>query len=176
MNKLTFSHDSQTIPIPSNHRIIRYHTFDWVDESGHIHLVYEPIYERIHKLHTVYWYKNQRIYLVNDEFLAYDCEGNTIKVDPNQLDTLSTNDINMFFSLLENNGFKIEKGELVSICYYFPLYTLDYGFIVCKGRYDDNNHKRFKEWNEAFNYRQNCINWCNHLNATMRRNYPEITE
>ena len=175
MNKLTFSHDSQTVPIPSNHRIVRYHTFDWVDESGHIHLVYEPVYERIHKLQTVYWYKDQRVYLVNDEFLAYDCEGNVITVDPSQLNRLNQDEINMFFVLLSNNGFTIKKGELVSSVYYFPRYATQYGFQPTKGTVGDAMWKLYKDWGEAFDHKQDCINWCNHLNSVMRRNYPEIT-
>lgn len=176
MSKLTFSHDSQTVPIPSNHRILRYHTFDWIDESGHIHLVYEPVYERIHKLHTVYWYKDQRIYLVNDEFLAYDCEGNTIKIDPNHLDSINQAESNMFFVLLSNNGFIIKKGELVSSAYYYPVYSVYTGFQPVKGVIGDRNFKQYKDWGEAFDCRQDCINWCNHLNNALRRNYPEITE
>ena len=176
MNKLTFSHDSQTVPIPSNHRIVRYHTFDWVDESGHIHLVYEPVYERIHKLQTVYWYKGQRVFLVNDDLLAYDCEGNTIKVESDQLGRLSQDETNMFFVLLSNNGFTIEKGELVSRVYYFPSYATLIGFQPRKGIVGDSMWERYKNWGEAFDYKQDCINWCNHLNSVMRRNYPHITE
>ena len=176
MSKLTFSHDSQTVPIPSNHRILRYHTFDWIDESGHIHLVYEPVYERIHKLKTVYWYKDQRVYLVNDEFLAYDCEGNTIKVDPNHLDSINEAESNMFFVLLSNNGFVIEKDELISKVYYFPAYVTQFGFQPKKGTVGDSKWKQYTDWGEAFDLKQDCINWCNHLNSVMRRNYPEITE
>lgn len=176
MSKLTFSHDSQTIPIPSNHRIVRYHTFDWVDESGHIHLVYEPVYERIHKLQTVYWYKDQRVYLVNDDLLAYDCEGNTIKVESDYLGRISQDETNMFFVLLSSNGFTIEKGELVSKVYYFSAYTTQLGFQPRKGIVGDSLWRQYKDWGEAFDYKQDCINWCNHLNNALRRNYPEITE
>ena len=175
MNKLTFSHDSQTVPIPSNHRIVRYHTFDWVDASGYIHLVYEPVYERIHKLQTVYWCKDQRVYLVNDDFLAYDCEGNTIEVDPNHLERLSQDETNMFFVLLSNNGFIIEKGELISNVYYFPIYSSQFGFQPRKGAVGDYKWKQYMDWGEAFDLKQDCINWCNHINSAMRRNYPEIT-
>lgn len=176
MNKLTFSHDSQTVLIPSNHRIVRYHTFDWVDGSGHIHLVYEPVYERIHKLQTVYWYKDQRVYLVNDDLLAYDCEGNTIKVESDHLGRINQDETNMFFVLLSKNGFTIEKGELVSRFYYFPQYATLIGFQPRKGIVGDSIWGRYRDWGEAFNHKQDCINWCNHLNSVMRRNYPEITE
>lgn len=175
MNKFTFSHDSQTIPIPSNHRIIRYRTFNWVDESGNDHLVYEPVYERIHKLQTIYWYKDQRVFLVNDDFLAYDCEGNTIKVDPRHLKRLNQDETNMFFVLLSNNGFVITKGELVSSVYYIPVYTTQYGFQPEKARVGDSRWKQYKDWGEAFDNKQDCINWCNHINSVLRRNYPEIT-
>lgn len=178
MNKFTFSfsHYSQTIPIPSNHHLVRYHTFNWVDESGNVHLVYEPVYERIHKLHIVYWYKDQRVYLVNDDFLAYDCEGNAIKVESNHLKSLNQDETNMFFVLLSNNGFVIKKGELVSSVYYHPVYTTQYGFQPGKGTIGDDRWKQYKDWGEAFDHKQDCINWCNHLNSVMRRNYPEITE
>lgn len=174
MNKLTFSHYSQEIPIPSNHRIVRYHTFDWTDESGNIHLVYEPVYERIHKLQTVYWYKDQRVFLANDEFLVYTCEGNTIKVDPDHLEYLDQNEINMFFVLLSYSGFVIEKGELISKVYYFPAYARESGFQPKQGTVGDSKWKQYMDWGEAFDLKKDCINWCNHLNAVMRRNYPEI--
>ena len=175
MNKLTFSHDSQKVPIPSNHRIVRYHTFDWVDASGHIHLVYEPVYERIHKLQTVYWYKNQRVFLANDELLAYDCEGNTIKVEPSLLEDSDQNETNMFFVLLSLSGFAIEKGELVSKIYHFPVYSTQFGFQPKQGTVGDSKWKQYKDWGEAFDLKKDCINWCNHLNSVMRRNYPEIS-
>lgn len=174
MSKLTFSQDSQTIPVPSNHRIVRYRIFDWVDESGHIHCVYEPIYERIHKLQTVYWHKDQRVFLVNDEFLAYDCEGNTIKVDPNHLKYINPVETGMFFALLSNNGFVIKKGELIPSIYYFPVYTTLYGFQPETGTVGDSKWKQYKDWGEAFDDKQDCINWCNHINSVLRRNYSEI--
>lgn len=175
--KIEYTHDSKTIPVPSNHKILRYHVYDWVDDNEHIHLTYEPVYERIRNLQTVYWYKNQRVFLMNDSLEVCDIEGNIFKIsNVFDLDYINSNDQNMFHVLLEENGYKIVKGELVSTRYYFPLYTIDYGFIVCQGVYNDQNYKRFKEWGEAFDCKLDCINWCNHLNTTMRRNYPEIVE
>jgi hypothetical protein len=173
---ISYSHKTKTIPVLSNHRVVEYNIFDWTDSSGHIHLVYEPVYERIHKLQTVYWYKDQRVFLVNDEFLAYDCEGNTIKVDPSHLKRLDQNETNMFFVLLSNNGFTIEKGELVSRVYYFPEYATLIGFQPRKGIVGDSMWEQYKNWGEAYEYKQDCINWCNHLNSVMRRKYPTITE
>lgn len=162
------------VPQFPNHRIIEYETYHWSDASGELHTAFEPVYERITALCEVYWHIGKQVFLVNDLGKAYDIKGNVISVDVTKLRASSSDQQKVFYDELEKNGYKIVKGELEQTTYFFPLYTLDYGFIVCTCQYEDNNYKRFKAWNEVFETRNECINWCDHLNDTMQRDYPKV--
>jgi hypothetical protein len=176
MNLHTTS-STKEIPQFPNHRITKYEIWHWTDASGEQHTAFKPVYERILKLQDIYWYVNQHVFLVNDLGKAYTRTGNEITVDISKLDHV-VNEYNKkdFHNMLKEFGYKIVKGELVQLQYYFPLYTIDYGFIVAKCQYGDPTYIRFKSWEEVFENKTECINWCNHLNSVMRRNYPEITE
>lgn len=168
---------TKNIPQFPNHRIVEYKTLHWTDNSGEEHTAFEPVYKRIVDVLDVYWYKDQRVFLVNDLGKAYTCEGEIIEVNISELEYLEYEpDKTMFHSLLKQYGYQIVKGELVQLQYYFPLYTIDYGFIVAQCQYKDPNYLRFKSWGEVFENKTDCIKWCNKINGFLCRNYPEITE
>ena len=92
---------------------------------------YEPIYERIFPLNTVYWdnSRNERMYLVSDT-QGFDCEGHFVEIDTNQLEIPSKADQEMFFELLSHNGYEIKDGKLEFHPNYGSVYMTDMGIIV----------------------------------------------
>ena len=95
-------------------------------------ILYEPIYERVFALHGVFWDKSrtERIYLKTDTE-GYTCEGKLVSIDAKNLELLNDiADIEMFWSLLAHNGYKIQDGKLKFHPNYGSVYMTDRGIIV----------------------------------------------
>ena len=162
------------IPVPANHNIIGFEEIKPVDQKNPI--LYKPIYERIFALHDVFWDKSrkERIYLLTDT-QGYTCEGELVSIDANNLELLyDIADIEMFWSLLKHHGYKIDNGKLISIKFWRPVYTIEEGFTPLSIDSDDDTFNIFKKWDEVFETRVECANWCNAINEFLHRNYPEV--
>ena len=94
-------------------------------------ILYEPIYERVMPLNTVYWdhSRDERIYLISDT-QGITCEGLIVKVETRQLGHLDTADKEMFFELLAHNGYKIKDGKLTIHPNLGSVYMTNMGVIV----------------------------------------------
>lgn len=99
--------------------------------NDNLPILYEPIYERVFPLNTVYWDKSrsERVYLTSDT-QGINCEGQFVKVETRQLGYLNTADREMFFELLAHNGYKIKDGKLEFHPNYGDVYMTDKGIIV----------------------------------------------
>ena len=99
------------IPNKPNHKIVGYKEIPSLD--GKLPSFYEPIYERIFQLNTVYWdnSRNERIYLASDT-QGFDCEGNSVEIDTNQLQIAFKGDQELFYIFLSQNGYEIKDGAL----------------------------------------------------------------
>lgn len=162
------------IPVLANHNIIGFEEIKSVDPKNPI--LYKPVYERIFALHGVFWDKSrkERIYLLTDTE-GYTCEGKLVSIDANNLELLNDiADIEMFWSLLSLNGYKIDKGVLVPTKFWRPVYTIEEGFTPLSINSDDDTFAIFDKWNEVFETRVECANWCNAINKFLHRNYPEV--
>ena len=118
------------IPVPPNHKIIGFEEIKPVDPKNSI--LYKPVYERIFALHGVFWDKSrsERIYLLNDT-QGYTCKGELAHVDTANFELLNDiADIEMFWSLLTHNGYKIKDGKLAIHPNYGITYMTDMGVIV----------------------------------------------
>lgn len=160
------------IPQKSNMAIISYDVIEYHHDQE-VKVFYRPVYGRVHAIRTVYSVNGKLVYLINDSFDAFTTEGKKINL-ANEKFTLASNRTADFEKELAQNGLKIIDGRLVSSEYWFPQFCLDCGFIPVKGVTGDKNFQIFNAWDEAFATRAECANWCNHLNDTLRRNYPEI--
>ena len=115
------------------------------------------------------------MYLINDDGEAYDATGNRFNVAFDNLAEASSHGIEEFFTKLAQNEFAInEKGELQRLSYYFPLYTINTGFMVAQCKFNDASFQLHRKWGEIFTSRQVCADWCNKLNQMLNRNYPII--
>lgn len=117
------------IPNKPNHKIVGYKEIKPCTD-GHP-ILYEPIYERIFPLNTVYWdnSRNERIYLVSDT-QGFDCEGHFVSIDTNQLEIPSEADQEMFYELLTYNGYEIKDGKLTMHPNFGGVYMTNTGVIV----------------------------------------------
>ena len=163
------------IPHKSNHKIVGYEEIMLL--SG---LAYMPIHERINPLCKVYWAIGsdwkERVYLVNDSFGAYNTDGKIIDVSKFSLELCDEKETQMFHSLLKSSGWEIKGRELHKInksCW-IAMYTPEKGFYPFELSIEDKSYKMYKGWEEAFQTKDQCINWCNYLNDALRRNYPEL--
>ena len=118
------------IPVLPNHKLIGF------DEIKHINeeqpSLYKPVYERVFALHGIYWDKsrNERIYLCADT-QGYTCEGKVVSINANNLELLNDiADIEMFWSILAYNGYKIKDGKLEFHLNPGSVYMTDMGVIV----------------------------------------------
>lgn len=161
------------IPQKSNMAIISYDVMEHHHDNQEVKVFYRPVYGRIHALRTVYLVNNKLVYLINDAFDVFTTDGKKVNM-ANEAFTSALSRTADFEKELAQNGFKIVDGKLVSSEYWFPQFCLDCGFIPVKGTIGDKNFRIFNAWDEAFDTRVECANWCNHLNATLCRNYPEI--
>ena len=57
-----------------------------------------------------------------------------------------------------------------------PVYDPDRGFYPLEVSTSDKDFEKFKSWDEAFECKEHCINWCNQINDSLNRNYPEIND
>ena len=117
------------IPQKPNHIVKGFKEIKPVNDN--LPILYEPVYERIFSLNTVYWDKSrtERIYLISDT-QGITCEGQFVKVETRQLEYLSIADIEMFFQLLTHNGYKIKDGKLEFHPNPGSVYMTDMGVIV----------------------------------------------
>ena len=117
------------IPNKPNHKIVGYKVVRAGNDPSF--RAYEPIYERMFPLNTVYWdnSRNERIYLTSDT-QGFDCEGHFISIDTNQLEILSKADQEMFYDLLSYNGYQIKDGKLMIHLNYGSVYMTEKGVIV----------------------------------------------
>ena len=99
--------------------------------NGDLPILYEPIYERVFPLNTVYWdhSRNERIYLISDT-QGITCEGLIVGVETRLLQPLGTADKEMFFELLAHSGYKIQDGKLEFHPNYGSVYMTDMGIMV----------------------------------------------
>lgn len=103
---------------------------------------------------------------------------NTI-VDYTLVRPADTFETEAFFDGLKNNGFTyhpmnkcITESEMY---YYFPSYSLYNGFQPEKKKWINSNVDKFYEKHgENFVNFDDCASFCNDLNRTLMRDYPEI--
>lgn len=117
------------IPQKVNHTIKGFKEITPVKDD--LPILYEPIYERVMPLNTVYWdhSRDERIYLISDT-QGITCEGQFVEVDTRQLEHLDTADKEIFFELLAHNGYKIKDGKLEFHLNYGNVYMTHMGVIV----------------------------------------------
>ena len=163
------------IPHKSNFKIVGYEIAKVRCGNNEPQLLYKPIYNRIHTVPEVYWTGKEFVYVINDNYDAYTVKGESVNVTDVTLKRANFADFNAFFDTLFTNGYKIKHGVLEKLPenYYYPIYTLDFGFIPSKGVVGDSSYEKYNSWDEAFETRNDCINWCNYLNEKLNRNYPE---
>lgn len=99
--------------------------------NGDLPILYEPIYERVFSLNTVYWdySRDERIYLTSDT-QGITCEGLIVEVETRKLGHLNTADKEMFFELLAHNGYKIKDSKLAFHPNYGDVFMTENGMIV----------------------------------------------
>ena len=81
--------------------------------NDNLPILYEPIYERIFPLNTVYWDKSrsERVYLISDT-QGINCDGQFVEVETRRLDFLEPADKEIFFTLLSQAGYILINGKL----------------------------------------------------------------
>ena len=164
------------IPRKSNHKIVGFEEIMLV--SG---LAYIPIFERIQPLHKVYWAKggdfSERVYLIDDLFHAYNTDGKVIDVSKFSLELCNEAESQMFHSLLKSSGYIIVGNaalrKIKKSCW-IAMYIPEKGFYPHELSCEDKSYTMYKGWEEAFETKDQCINWCNYLNDALKRNYPEL--
>jgi hypothetical protein len=163
------------IPQKANFEIKGYTVCQVQCDNREPQLLYKPIYARIYQLDEIYWTGREFVYLINDDGDVYTIKGETSNVAGVKLERASFADFNKFFDVLLENGYTIHNHKLVERPkkYFYPIYTFDYGFIPSQGTVGDNLYEKYKSWDEAFETKNDCINWCNYLNEKLSRNYPE---
>jgi hypothetical protein len=164
------------IPSRSNHKIVGYEEIMLL--SG---LAYMPIQERINPLNKVYWAKggdfSERVYLIDDSFHAYNTDGKVIDVSNFSLELCNEEESQMFHSLLKSSGYIIVGNaglRKINKSCWIAMYTPEKGFYPHELSCEDKSYTMYKGWDEAFQEKDQCINWCNYLNDSLRRNYPEL--
>ena len=118
------------IPQKINHTITGFEEIKPVNPENPI--LYKPVYKRVFALDGVYWDKsrNERIYLYTDT-QGYTCEGKVVSINANNLELLNDiADIEMFWSILAHNGYKIQDGKLEFHPNPGSVYMTDKGIIV----------------------------------------------
>ena len=117
------------IPQKVNHIIKGFREIKPVDCNNPI--FYEPIYERVLPLNTVYWdmYRSERVYLISDT-QGINCDGQFVKIDPKLLECLEQADKEMFFTLLSQAGYILINGKLEFLLNYGDIFITEDSTIV----------------------------------------------
>ena len=117
------------IPQKPNHIIKGFREIKPVDCNNPI--FYEPIYERVFPLNTVYWdkYRSERIYLISDT-QGINSDGQFVEIDTKLLEFLEQADKEMFFIFLSQAGYTIKDGKLEFHPNYGDVYMTNMGVIV----------------------------------------------
>ena len=166
----------KAIPRKSNHKIVGYEQYMLLNGP-----TYQPIFERINPLNKVYWAKggdfSERIYLIDDSFNAYNTDGKTIDVSKFSLELCNEEESQMFHSLLKASGYMFVGNaglRKINTSCWIAMYTPEKGFYPHELSCEDKSYTMYRGWDEAFETKDQCINWCNYINNTLRRNYPEL--
>jgi hypothetical protein len=128
-NLKTASKMLKEIPQKPNHIIKGFEEITPCNDS--LPILYEPIYERVFPLNTVYWDKSrsERIYLISDT-QGINCDGQFVKINPKLLGFLVQEDKAMFFTLLSQAGYTITNGKLEFLLNYGDIFVTEDSVIV----------------------------------------------
>ena len=134
-------------------------------------IMYKPIYEEYKKGTILIDIESKRLFYVINKDTVIDVDGTEYYPNYGTLTKASKEDITKFWEILFRKGYTITNGVYTPFLYY-PMYTLDFGFIPSMCTKGDNAYERFSQWNEVFKTKEECIKWCNFLNLQFMRGYP----
>ena len=99
--------------------------------NDNLPILYEPIYERIFSLNTVYWdiSRSERVYLISDT-QGINCDGQFVEVDTRRLEFLELADKEMFFTLLSQAGYILINGKLEFLLNYGDIFITEDSTVV----------------------------------------------
>lgn len=148
--------------------LLAYNGYEIKDGKLTIHLNYGAVY--MTNLGVIVIYLADGCHTCTNEIVDYKIT--------RPADTFETE---AFFDCLKGNGFTYHPANKCITAseryYYFPSYSLYNGFQPEKKKWTNSDADKFYDKHcEVFDTFAECANWCNVINTTLQRDYPDIEE
>lgn len=164
------------IKIPTNHTVVGFNPVKVFDQFWNEKTYYDPIFKRSLDLGSVVAEEDGKLYFLFKDNIGINTSGDHIAIVPFRY--AAPSEIEKFKEELKSNKLMLKDNKIVKYekTWWKPAYDPDRGFYPVELSTSDKDFEKFKSWDEAFDCKEYCTNWCNQINDTLNRNYPEIND